>query len=432
MNTELILPAERPLGQVRASLNSMFVRMTLLSIAVLCVLQLGWFVLDTMRPPQAGIDDVAHQILMHLQAANAGRVQDDIYVPKAEGENEAVPAHLRVPTAPPMHELLLYLRANLPSTTQLGIDDQTPPHLWVRFPGSTQWLGTQINLPQSHYWVDVLSMLAAALILSLLATWQLRRPLACMAEAARALSMGGCQEPVGEQGPRELRELIRAFNTMMRRLENSDGEQAMQMAGVVHDLKAPLTRLKLRASVMVAPSERADLIRDIDTLTHIVHQFLTFTAKSTQGGPLVEVDRFLREQFPEEPAQGGLFKLDLRAGAALRVPRITLDRVLSNLVDNAIAYGEPPIEITTERAEDGWRIAVSDHGAGLSEADFAAVAKPFAHGDASGRAEGHYGLGLAIVSRLARDLNGRLELVNLEQGGLRATLILPASVSRSR
>lgn len=429
MNIELIMPAERSLGQVRASLNSLFVRMTLLSIAVLCALQLGGFVLDTLHPPQASIDDIAHRIVMHLQQAETGTMPDDVYVPASEAENEDIPAHLRIPAAPPLHELLLYLHANLPRATQLGIDDAMPPRLWVRYPGRMQWYGMQISLPKSHYVVDGISMLIAALVLSLLATWQLRRPLACMAEAARALAMGGCQAPVGEQGPRELRELIRAFNTMMRRLENADGEQAMQMAGVVHDLKAPLTRLKLRASVVVAPSERSALIHDIDTLTHIVHQFLTFTAKSTQGGQLVEVDRYVREQFPEDPCGGGLFVLDLRAGANLRLPRITLDRVLSNLVDNAIAYGEPPIEIATRRTADGWRITVRDHGPGLppSQLELADLAaRPFAPGDAVSRAEGHYGLGLAIVNRLAKDLNGRLELANADDGGLRATLLLPA------
>ena len=87
------------------------------------------------------------------------------------------------------------------------------------------------------------------------------------------------------QGPRELRDLIGSFNDMMRRLNEAGDDQAVMLAGVAHDLKAPLTRLKLRASVLVAENERAGLIRDVDSLTNIVQQFLEFAGQAADAGP---------------------------------------------------------------------------------------------------------------------------------------------------
>ena len=83
----------------------------------------------------------------------------------------------------------------------------------------------------------------------------------------------------------------------MRRLNEAGDDQAVMLAGVAHDLKAPLTRLKLRASVLADENERAGLIRDVDSLTNIVQQFLEFAGQSAESGPMTEVDAFLREQF---------------------------------------------------------------------------------------------------------------------------------------
>ena len=162
-------------------------------------------------------------------------------------------------------------------------------------------------------------MLLAALILSLFAVWQMQRPLSRVAHAARAFGSGGRPEPVTVQGPRELRDLIGSFNDMMRRLNEAGDDQAVMLAGVAHDLKAPLTRLKLRASVLVAENERAGLIRDVDSLTNIVQQFLEFAGQSADAGPPVEVDAFLREQFSaSDSTETPLFTLDLRAGPRSR------------------------------------------------------------------------------------------------------------------
>jgi two-component system osmolarity sensor histidine kinase EnvZ len=264
----------------------------------------------------------------------------------------------------------------------------------------------------------------------------MQRPLSRVSTAARAFGSGGRPEPVTVQGPRELRDLIGSFNDMMRRLNEAGDDQAVMLAGVAHDLKAPLTRLKLRASVLVAENERAGLIRDVDSLTNIVQQFLEFAGQSADAGPPVEVEEFLREQFSSGDASGDtagdsaeapLFTLDLRAGPSFTLPRTLLDRLVTNLVDNALEHGTPPVEIATGRDDRHWVISVRDHGPGIPDERIAAAMKPFVRLDAARGGEGHCGLGLAIVARLAHDRGGRCHVRNHVQGGLEVRIELPVA-----
>jgi two-component system, OmpR family, osmolarity sensor histidine kinase EnvZ len=304
------------------------------------------------------------------------------------------------------------------------------------------WVVVPVDIPpRPRFIIETVSMLLAALLLSLLAVWQMQRPLSRVALAARAFGAGGRPEPVNVQGPRELRDLIGSFNDMMRRLNEAGDDQAVMLAGVAHDLKAPLTRLKLRASVLVAESERAGLIRDVDSLTNIVQQFLEFAGQAADAGPLIGVEAFLREQFSatdtvdaaddagstEETdlAEPPLFRLDLRAGPQFKLPRTLLDRLMTNLVDNALEHGAPPVEIETGRDERHWFISVRDHGSGIPDDRIAAAMKPFVRLDAARGGEGHCGLGLAIVTRLALDRGGRCDVHNHPDGGLRVRIALP-------
>ncbi len=237
-----------------------------------------------------------------------------------------------------------------------------------------------------------------------------------------------------ERGPRELRDLIRAFNQMMQQINETDDERAVMLAGIAHDLKAPLTRLKLRASVTAGGNEetRAQFIRDIDSLTRIVQQFLEFAASAPAAGPDVGVDDFLAEQFslPEDD-DAPLFVLALAAGPAFRLPRTLIDRLATNLVDNALEHGEPPVEISTQRDGDDWVLMVRDHGRGIPPARIEDALKPFVRLDPARAGDGHCGLGLAIVTRLARDLGGRCVIENAAGGGLAVRITVPAQTPRA-
>jgi two-component system, OmpR family, osmolarity sensor histidine kinase EnvZ len=425
-------------------LNTLFGRMALLSTAVLLAIQAGWFVLIVLQPPRHEVDGFARGILLMLQAANGEPVQGADLAPAMRVHlvptwNMPSTIHLHSPTERQFVELSQHLRGRLPPGTEIEVDDARPPRLWIRYPGKSMWVVVPVDIPpRPRFIIETISMLVAALILSLLAVWQMQRPLSRVALAARAFGAGGRPEPVNVQGPRELRDLIGSFNDMMRRLNEAGDDQAVMLAGVAHDLKAPLTRLKLRASVLVAENERAGLIRDVDSLTNIVQQFLEFAGQAADAGPPVAVDAFLREQFSDAdiaefadaadsatPAHALLFSLDLRAGPDFTLPRTLLDRLVTNLVDNALEHGAPPVEIATARDARHWVVSVRDHGPGIPDDRIAAAMKPFVRLDAARGGEGHCGLGLAIVARLAHDRGGRCEVYNHPDGGLCVRIALP-------
>ncbi|MGF6774522.1 two-component system osmolarity sensor histidine kinase EnvZ [Paraburkholderia sp. GAS199] len=420
-------------------LNTLFGRMALLSTVVLFAIQAGWFVLVVMQPPRHEIDGFARGLLLVLQAVNGEPMKGAALAPAMRVHlvptwNMPASVHLHAPDQRPLMHLSQHLRENLPPGTQIAVDDMRPPQLWVLFPGKPNWVVVPVDVPPPpRFLIESISMLLASLILSLFAVWQMQRPLSRVADAARAFGSGGRPEPVNEQGPRELRDLIGSFNDMMRRLNEAGDDQAVMLAGVAHDLKAPLTRLKLRASVLVAENERAGLIRDVDSLTNIVQQFLEFAGQSADAGPPVEVDDFLQEQFSAtDSAEAPLFTLNLHAGPSFRLPRTLLDRLVTNLVDNALEHGSAPVDIGTERHDRHWIISVRDHGPGIPDDRIAAAMKPFVRLDAARGGEGHCGLGLAIVARLAHDRGGRCHVRNHAQGGLEVRIELPVTPALSR
>ena len=421
-------------------LNTLFGRMALLSTAVLFSVQAGWFALLTTQPTRHEVDGFSRGLLLVLQAANGEESTNVELAPALRVHlvptwNMPATVQLHEPSSAPLVELVQHLRARLPTGTQIAVDDARPPRLWVRFPGRSAWIVAPIDIPpRPNFVVEALSMLFAALLLSLLAAWQMQRPLTRVADAARAFGDGARPQEVNERGPRELRDLIHSFNDMMRRLNEADADKAVMLAGVAHDLKAPLTRLKLRASVSVAEEERSDFVRDIDSLTHIVQQFLEFAGQTADSGPPIPVDEFLREQFSvsdEETGETSLFDHSLTAGPSFLLPRTLVDRLVTNLVDNALEHGMPPVEISTSQTDKEWIISVRDHGDGIAEEKVELAMKPFVRLDSSRGGEGHCGLGLAIVARLAQDHGGRYDVSNAEDGGLQVRIMLPIAHART-
>ncbi len=423
-------------------LNTLFGRMALLSTVVLLVIQSSWFVMLAIRQPRHDADGFARGMLLVLQAANGRTASEPDVAPEWRVRTVpagAVPGDVRLhePTDHPLVHLARYLRAHLPPGSDIAVDDTRPPHIWVRYAGAPAWTVVPMDMPPPpRFVVETVSILVAAIILSVLVAWQMQRPLSRVALAARVFGAGGRPTPVGEQGPRELRDLINAFNDMMRRLNEADDDQAMMLAGVAHDLKAPLTRLKLRASLLPADDDRAGFLHDVDSLSNIVQQFLEFAGQSAADGALVEADAFLRAQFPAaeaaEAAEGALFELGLRAGPAFTLPGVLLDRLVTNLVDNALEHGAAPVRIDTAREGGDWVLSVRDHGPGIPEDKIAAAMKPFVRLDAARGGEGHCGLGLAIVSRLTRDRGGRCDVTNHPGGGLLVRVALPAGTPAAR
>ncbi|MCE4063281.1 ATP-binding protein [Pandoraea sputorum] len=433
--------------------DSLFARMAWLGIAVLLVMHLVWSALVFYQRPRQQVDGFARGLLVAIQSVDQ----------RAVDPGSLAPPHAvrRVPVAQTptftnevddergtrlRHELL----SRLPPDTQLHIvNDRKRSNIWVLLPQRDEWIVIGLDLPPMPPFVrETVGILIGAVLLALLVAWQMQRPIARLAHAARVIARGRRPALLPEQGPHELRDLTHAFNEMAKRLAEAEDNQAIMLAGIAHDLKSPLTRLRLRADLIDSENSRDGFVRDIASIDHIVQQFLAYARDEADTSPLIGVDAFLREQFPadEETSDSGaipgavaspiertaeatddasLFVSNLRAGPEFVLPRTLLDRVMSNLVDNALEHGEPTVRLATWRDAATGYIEVSDCGKGIPDDQVALAMRPFVRLDASRGGEGHCGLGLSLVVRLVEGLGGAVRLDRSPGGGLRVTLKLP-------
>jgi two-component system osmolarity sensor histidine kinase EnvZ len=273
---------------------------------------------------------------------------------------------------------------------------------------------------------------ALLLALALLGAWliaaTLSRPLRALAGAARRVGHGETPEPLAESGPRELATVSTAFNRMARDLEALERERAMVLAGISHDVRTPLSRLRLALEMSGAEAGAAQgMSADIDEMDQVIGQFLEFARGANEVRERLDPGPLL-EEVGEHYAKLGK-EVRVRAGpiAPFALQRMALRRAITNLVDNALRYAGEPVEI--EARMDGGRVVVEvlDRGPGIPEAEAERLKQPFTRLDPARSGRGGAGLGLAIVERVARAHGGRLELVQRPGGGLIARLSLDHS-----
>ncbi|MEW6340897.1 MAG: ATP-binding protein [Paraburkholderia sp.] len=321
------------------------------------------------------------------------------------------------------------LRESLPPGSRVVLAADTGT-VWVRYAGDQNWIRIpDATLTQGRLHSALGLMLALAILVAFLGAWQAQRPLRRLAKAAREFRIGVSTPVVKVSGPREVAELIVSFNEMIQQISEYEQERAMMLAGVAHDLRTPLTRMQVRADLLPAGAERVGFIGDVESLGRIVRQFLDFVRDRADGSPLVPVDAFCQSQYGsvphDEDTEDSLVKLDLRAGGAFRLPLVDLDRILVNLLENAMTYGEPPVEITTSTQHGKWVMTLRDHGPGIPDDQMEHALQPFVRLDDARGGDAHCGLGLAIVRRLARRNGGTLCVANAPDGGLLVRLIFP-------
>jgi len=239
---------------------------------------------------------------------------------------------------------------------------------------------------------------------------QLQQGLAGVGTAAGPLALPGWR------GTATVRELRARFNAMVERLERSEQERSVMLAGIAHDLKSPLTRLRLRLSL--AGLAEADLLQaeaDLAALERITSQFLLFAAGSDDEPALaVPLEQLLAETAAGLDQQ--CLALDLQP-LTRTVQPVALGRAVANLIDNALQHGAPPLRLELREAPPaglGFRIVLWDGGSGISAGQWQRALMPFQRLDPARGGQGHCGLGLAIAARVARAHGGGLE--RLEQG----------------
>lgn len=277
--------------------------------------------------------------------------------------------------------------------------------------------------------------LALSLGVLLLATvglgwWAVRslvRPLNQLAEAAQALGEDLGRPPLPETGPREVRQAAQAFNAMQRHLASFVNERTHLLTALSHDLKTPLTRMRLRAELLDDETARerfeADL-REMETMVGETLAFLRGLGGHEARSP-VEVNGLLAALCADQLAMGRAVQRQGEARAPLPAVASLLRRAVGNLVDNAVLYGGAA-RIFVDDDGAALTIRVQDDGPGLPPAELERVFEPFYRAEISrNRATGGTGLGLAIARSIAQRHGGTLTLHNRPEGGLEARLVLP-------
>ncbi len=272
---------------------------------------------------------------------------------------------------------------------------------------------------------------ALALLLSLAGAWlivsRINRPLKALAAAAGDIGKGKTPAPLRESGPVEIETLARSFNQMLQDLARLDADRALILAGVSHDLRTPLARLRL-STEMSATDEalKEGMIADIGEMDAIIGQFLDF-ARTQDEEPLAATDlaALARDVVEHQLRLGHDVQANIQPVPMRALRRMGMKRLISNLVDNALAYGEKEVCVAT-RSEGGKLILeVLDRGPGIPAQQAERLKQPFTRLEQARSGKGGSGLGLAIVDRIARHHGGSFELLAREGGGLVARVSLP-------
>ena len=272
--------------------------------------------------------------------------------------------------------------------------------------------------------------LAIAVIALLAMRWAVR-PLQRLAHAADALGRDLSGAPLAETGPREVRQAARAFNTMQNRLASYLNDRLRILAAVSHDLKSPITRLKLRAEMLADATQREKFLRDLDDMETMIAATLDFLRGESrqENGVLLDINALVSALRDDMQAVNTIVEVQGEASRPLLARPQALKRCLANLLDNAIRYGGSEtacVRITLEDSTESPNLHIDDHGPGIPEAELEQMFEPFRRGETSrNRATGGAGLGLAIARNLARAHGGDVTLENRPEGGLRASLTLP-------
>lgn len=258
---------------------------------------------------------------------------------------------------------------------------------------------------------------------------QLNRPLKRLQLAALRVGKGQHATLLDTQsGPMEIRAVNRAFNQMTREIQQAAKERAFMLAAISHDLRTPLTRLRLTAELLRErePEVAEGMVLDIEDMDAILDQFIAYMRDgSDEAVETANLNLLISEIVAQVAAQTDL---DFQPGELPDMPmkRLSLKRMLDNLVANALRYGRPPVHIRTahQAVEKTVTVTVRDHGPGIDEAQLPQLLQPFVRGEAARTTQGS-GLGLAIVARIVKMHNGRLDIRNHPEGGLEVTVTLP-------
>lgn len=301
----------------------------------------------------------------------------------------------------------------------IGLDDfwVVIPKVHVARPFPWQWLG----------WGALVAALSLAGGYFIAA--RINRPLRLLMDAAERLRNGEKPEKLPEGSFAELQEVNNTFNNMADALAELDAERTLILAGVSHDIRTPLARLRLAVEMLPedsCASFKSGMVEDITDMNSIIYQFLDFV-KGVEGEPtqMVDVNTLLQAIHDRQLRAGRDIAVQLSPTYFIPIKPLAMQRLLDNLVGNAYAYGGGQVRVASKITAEFVVISVFDNGPGIPETHKEKLLRPFERLDTARSNAGGSGLGLAIADRIAKLHKGKLELINRMEGGLEARLSLP-------
>jgi signal transduction histidine kinase len=282
--------------------------------------------------------------------------------------------------------------------------------------------------------ISIAVLLVAVIAVSLIAVRWITRPLKALSTAAEELGHNIDRPPLEERGPLEVARAARAFNTMQARLAGYIRDRTRVLAAMSHDLKTPITRLRLRSELLEDPQLRLKVTQDLDEMEAMVAGTLDFLRGLENGEPVQPVDvmALLESLQADMRETGGQVEID--GGTVKPYPgrAQALKRCLRNLLENAVKYGDSA-RVAVEDSDARLEISIQDEGPGLAPAELEKVFEPFYRVEGSrSRETGGTGLGLTIARSVAEAHGGSLVLRNRAEGGLEAALVLPRGTHAPR
>jgi two-component system osmolarity sensor histidine kinase EnvZ len=426
--------------------RSLLWRSVLLIAALLVVANLAWVQIFRVAERTPRARQTAQQIASVVNITRWALITADPakrYELLAElSQTESIQVYLSeppervapLPERPFIQEVARELRRQLGPATQITLTRGGVRGVWVSFPIDKEQFW--VYLPRSRIerndplrWIGwgalvlVLALAGAYFIVS-----RINRPLRELTRASTQMGRGKTPQPVTERGPAEIATLARAFNQAAHDLKRADDERALLLAGVSHDLRTPLSRIRLGLELMDDKGDaalREGLVQDIQDIDGAISQFLDFARLRDVEAAVPDTDlnalaknvvgRYARATQPVRFQAGAVRPLALRP--------LAVQRLLTNLIDNALRHGGSEVEVVTSEEGPHAIVEVLDRGPGIPPEAAERMLQPFTRLDAA-RAGSGTGLGLAIVDRIAGMHGGTVRLLPREGGGLRARVEL--------
>lgn len=394
--------------------------------------QLGPDILRTADSPLVRFSLADEPSVDHLTHGDGGNISNRIrsFLDDAEDHEVRVELHQITSSAgfddsqmpmSRMHEQMMGLDfGSLEMRLSIALKDGR----WLNV--STRFHRPPIQWPWESFFSFGLAMLIVAGVVWA-ALSRLTGPLRRLAWAAEGLGRGESIEPLPQQGPEELRLLTNAFKNMQARLSRFVSERTRLLAALGHDLRSPLTAMRVRSEMVEDDETRERLATIIDEMQEMVESTLSFARGmvSAEDMQTVDLSEFLLELVDDLKAIGGEIKLQAPKGIDVRIKPVAMRRALRNVIENAIRYGQVA-NITVQAEKNIARVFITDQGDGIPEADLERVFDPFVRVEKSRNLEtGGTGLGLSIARTVIHAHGGDIRLENLPDKGLLVEISIP-------